>query len=376
MAVIFVSYTRVDAKDKAAHRFFQDLRRKMAEKLGCSEEEALFIDSSNIQAGETWAARLSEELSCCQCFVALVSPEYIASPNCGKEWAAFSLRLGAMVAPPAVRIPLLWQPCLVPDAIGATQLFSDATAPNTEDRGLRYLLHREPTAYEAVLSAFSNRLHEVILRHPIARARPPVDFSAAPNAFAPATTVGWRRIAIACGAVAFALAIALFLVRQVSTPSIRQRAIAWSNQLCPNGRAQEGAAPVVLPSNLSSLGAEQALAIALPLAASCPEVADALTEHASRALGPHPDVLALQARSLYRQGRYVEAIDVLTKAIALRPEDGDLYYQRGRANLASGNRPGYEKDLSTACGRRHAQACDLLGGSGLGTRLEQTTQSR
>jgi hypothetical protein len=99
--VFFLSYAHPEkiarysgvSHELDAARFFDDLSENVAALVGrraSSGADPGFIDLST-SAG-AWESAILEKLGYCHSLVALLSPSYVESDWCGKEWYAFSRR--------------------------------------------------------------------------------------------------------------------------------------------------------------------------------------------------------------------------------------------------------------------------------------------
>ena len=66
-----------------------------------------FMDRQ-MPVGAQWPEPLAEALTGCRVFIALLSPAYVTSEYCGKEWAAFIERTSSSLHPQAAIIPVIW----------------------------------------------------------------------------------------------------------------------------------------------------------------------------------------------------------------------------------------------------------------------------
>jgi FxsC-like protein len=132
----FLSYARGDDWD-SVKQFFNDLSAEVRSYAGLPTTQVVGFLDVEMQVGEDWARTLVSALGTCRSFVALISPRYLTSEPCGREWTIFADRLSILEmddpvidAPPL--IPLLWlPPRRLPSAI--------------EER--QYLNHQLPEAY-------------------------------------------------------------------------------------------------------------------------------------------------------------------------------------------------------------------------------------
>ncbi len=113
-------------------QFFADLSVDMSELAGRDPgNDPGFIDRK-LAGGQVWTKELLTAFGTCKVFVALVSPNYVGSAWCGKEWFAFERRTQERLAKPQTRhetaiLPVRWVPmdtAKMPSAIRKIQFFS------------------------------------------------------------------------------------------------------------------------------------------------------------------------------------------------------------------------------------------------------------
>jgi FxsC-like protein len=147
MYYFFFSYSRSD-NTEYLRTFYKDLDEAVREKVGGADIS--FFDQSGNEPGDFWEENLERALARARVFVAVATADYVKKPYCGKEWAAFQVRIAQYLdgeklahAPP-VAIPLLWVPpredvAPFPDAIKKRHFHVDnpGSIPNT--KGVAYL---------------------------------------------------------------------------------------------------------------------------------------------------------------------------------------------------------------------------------------------
>jgi len=110
----FFSYSRQN-KDHFLREFFDDLNEEVQTRSGDNLEEG-FFDPSDSNIGDFWE-QLEAALGRSRVFVAAVTPGFVASEFCAKEWGAFEARLKNYasnrggILPPLI-LPLIWIPVL------------------------------------------------------------------------------------------------------------------------------------------------------------------------------------------------------------------------------------------------------------------------
>ena len=181
----FFSYAREDAKqDKLVDRFFTDLRSEVAKRSGLPLEEAGFKDLETIPTGAAWSASLGEALQTSAVMVSLVSPYYVGSTFCGKEYQIFLERRSHYIASnagtnPSVIFPIIWiQPRrTMPKAISDFQ-YSNADEVRT------MMMSRSREAYTKYLIKLAGDIVAATeLAPPVGRLPQLPPFAEVPNAF-------------------------------------------------------------------------------------------------------------------------------------------------------------------------------------------------
>jgi MinD-like ATPase involved in chromosome partitioning or flagellar assembly len=166
----YISYSRND-DSPYLQRFFKDLSDRVRMMTG-DNSPAGFFDSNAISSGENWRDSLAAALARIRTFVPILSPAYVMSEFCGKEWEIVRSRQ----SPERSRstdgiLPVLWTPLAgdVPDAVAAAQWADEALPESYNARGLRNLiqLSKNRADYRTFVEAFAERLVSVGTRSPI-----------------------------------------------------------------------------------------------------------------------------------------------------------------------------------------------------------------
>jgi hypothetical protein len=149
--LFFLSYSpsRFPGQDGAAQElerfahFFRDLSYSVGDLIvRPTGADPGYMDRS-IPPGAVWSDDLCGALGTCQVFVALLSPQFLVSEWCGREWFAMTQR--RVVPTPGGRargtaiIPVIWathRESDVPAAVSRVQRFSPAPIPNLDIEGL------------------------------------------------------------------------------------------------------------------------------------------------------------------------------------------------------------------------------------------------
>jgi hypothetical protein len=77
-------------------RFFDHLRDIVAGRLGLPQAEVAFRDTARLEVGEIWPDALTEGLQQTDTLIALISPNYLRSRNCGREFQFILDRFGLL----------------------------------------------------------------------------------------------------------------------------------------------------------------------------------------------------------------------------------------------------------------------------------------
>jgi FxsC-like protein len=188
----FLSYARGDDSG-SIQRFYNDLCRDVRDHAGLPRgTEVGFLDTHSMDLGVTWSARLMHDLARCGTFVALVSPRYVRSEMCGREWSVFANRMARHTAPsqdpPAALLPLLWlPPQSLPAVIEELQYSNDLLPPAYADKGLRQLirLDRYRNEYVDFVDSFARQIVRTAEAEQVPKTSPALDIHQVPSAFHP-----------------------------------------------------------------------------------------------------------------------------------------------------------------------------------------------
>jgi len=182
--VFFLSYARRHPRlpepprelNNEALQFYVELSKHVYELLGLPAGcDAGFMDGE-VDGGQKWSLELAHAIGHCQVFVPLISPHYLTSEWCAREWHAFTRR--PVRARPSAKpspgdtpvIPVLWsyvETDRLPLAIRQVQLFTPARLPQRDiaalyrAEGLYGLLNLGEVgkqAYEAVVWRLAQRI--------------------------------------------------------------------------------------------------------------------------------------------------------------------------------------------------------------------------
>lgn len=173
----FLSYSRHDRRCDAGDcikKFHEDLNQEICRKMQIRDGLAGFFDTTGIEHGDLWPEVLSTALRNCRTFVCMYSAAYFSSEYCGKEFAAFGMRLRSSgTGPGLLHAYKLILPVLldapqdlpkVPSAVAEIQLFDDSYPSVYREEGLLYLLRRNSLELQDKYRDFLDTLVRKILR--------------------------------------------------------------------------------------------------------------------------------------------------------------------------------------------------------------------
>jgi FxsC-like protein len=186
----FLSYARGD-DDVSVQKFFNDLSVEVRAHAGLAAGvEVGFFDVHSLEVGASWSPRLVEALSGCQSFIALVSPRYLVSEPCGREWTIFADRVrryerdvGVM---PSALLPLLWlPPAQLPEPVASLQYHNDVLPEAYARTGLRQLmrLQRHQDSYYELIVELARQIVQTAETHQVPQIRAGVNLTDVPSAF-------------------------------------------------------------------------------------------------------------------------------------------------------------------------------------------------
>jgi len=160
--LFYLSYARGNS-DRLLDKLFFDLSDEVRLRTGTAAVG--FVDKARIEVGDLWEETIRSALENSRVLVALISPSYVSSEYCGKEFQAFRLREADPSRTPNI-LPLVWIPLRGewPSALSSIQMdnYGDTSRLYSEE-GLRYLMgqKRYQDEYRALLSKLAGQLADL-----------------------------------------------------------------------------------------------------------------------------------------------------------------------------------------------------------------------
>jgi len=157
------------------------------------EATPMGLMDSRIDVGEPWNQWLAEQLGCCRVFVPLLSPPYVHSDMCGREWAVFAeretwLRRGGTGAEkPSAIVPVQWAPFLggMPEPAARLQYNRGDFPASYKKFGLYGLMARPTMKDDAADTIYllAERIRDVAFHVRIAKGKPRSSLKGVRSAF-------------------------------------------------------------------------------------------------------------------------------------------------------------------------------------------------
>ena len=195
MSRVFLSYSRRDdGRAEPVKTLIDDLVDEIVRITGWPDDDVVYRDV-HVPLGKDWSATLLDALHTCDVFVPLLSPLYLLSEYCGKEWWLFEQRIRKHVerhgSRPTAIIPVLWEApseqFVVPDVVAKLQYLDRRTAGVYGETGLRWLVAHpgrvESERYVAAVHLLARRIATVADRRALDVGDEEWDIAAAKNAF-------------------------------------------------------------------------------------------------------------------------------------------------------------------------------------------------
>lgn len=166
--VFFVSYAHAK-RDKPVWDFVDSLSAHLRELLGRrAGTEPGFVDYRSLQVGESWQRNLDLAVRTATVLIPLVSPSYLTSKECTREWTVYVEGRTAANRPKAI-VPVLWVPLrsALPSRLRGIQYFAPSAsdlAPvrrKYEDNGLYGLQASHLEEYQGILWYLAKHVRDV-----------------------------------------------------------------------------------------------------------------------------------------------------------------------------------------------------------------------
>lgn len=191
MLYFFLSYARGN-EDDLVRRFFEDLSADIRLLVGLDPMEPVGFVDRTMLIGERWPQRLTDALTTCRSFLALVTPRYFLSEPCGKEWQLFADRNARFEQQHRVDSSLLKPVLWIPPRAGrlhpvveSIQYASGSLGEVYQRLGLRQMmrLQRYRDDYREFVYNLANQIVESVEAYPLPDDQAGPDFGAVRSAF-------------------------------------------------------------------------------------------------------------------------------------------------------------------------------------------------
>jgi hypothetical protein len=157
--------------------FYKSLVRNVRDLVAGDERDIGFLAGKDIRLGQPWPDELDQALQSCKVFLPLLSPDYLTSDYCGREWAAFRIRQAAATPPgqrhPPLILPILWTPLVhapvVPPEVTELQNRLLALGDDYATEGMDFLMRLDgkKDVRETILRALALELVAAAKRYPL-----------------------------------------------------------------------------------------------------------------------------------------------------------------------------------------------------------------
>ena len=129
--VFFTSYARDDNDEQKLASAVKRIEKRVRAMMGVDEDvQIAFFDGNSIETGQQWKERLGDALRETKIIVCMLSPRYVNSAFCAKEFEVFRRRLAAAAQPQKiVVVPVVWEPGSLPEALLEFQFRDDRLPP-------------------------------------------------------------------------------------------------------------------------------------------------------------------------------------------------------------------------------------------------------
>jgi len=196
------SRVRPSAPDNPVLKLLDDLNQELGHLVTGYPEAPPGGFDQNMPLGADWKRRLAFMLAYSHVLIPLVSPPFLDSTWCGKEWFVFSER-EVKVRPPlkegdSAILPVIWVPVRedrMHPAVRRLQYDTLNMPPSYSREGLLALSRRSNTDddYGIAVNCIAQRVSELLVHATVAPGRP-VNLDTAPNAFNKRVRPTWEGV--------------------------------------------------------------------------------------------------------------------------------------------------------------------------------------
>ncbi len=189
--VFFVSYARGDVEHPAFQEafvtFVNELKQRVSIKLPNIAAHDVQFNDADIQVGETWTERLSNEISQCKVGVVLFSPRYFTRRWCGKEFQVLLQRVKPESSLTGI-VPVRWEKMVgeLPKCAARFQSNQGGFPQEYASRGMRQLIALRAVsllAYEDTMDILATRIADAATAQSLKPLPADFDLESAPSAW-------------------------------------------------------------------------------------------------------------------------------------------------------------------------------------------------
>jgi MinD-like ATPase involved in chromosome partitioning or flagellar assembly len=156
----YVSYAQTDA-DPYFRRFVEDLDGTIRRLVGHGEPTG-FFGRSTAAPGASWTERVGDALASSRVLLAMVSPAFLHSDACGKEWQFFAERARHTGSQQPDILPVRWvRVHTVPKVISRREAWASGLPEAYREDGVQFLIRR--SKYRDDYDALVHRLAQALI---------------------------------------------------------------------------------------------------------------------------------------------------------------------------------------------------------------------
>jgi hypothetical protein len=185
--LFFTSYARLDdtSYSKLA-RVVEELRERVRSRCGASSADDVgFFDTHQLEPGMDWKVKMAKAVAHARVLVCFCSNTYFNREFCAKEFEVFRQRIaqaGLAAADARWIIPVIWDRCELPAAVGRYQLADHDFPREYREDGL-CALRRQKTKYAETMEALADAICAAVDGPTLPLWGPAIDFDAMVAAF-------------------------------------------------------------------------------------------------------------------------------------------------------------------------------------------------